>query len=124
MKEWIAGFKKFEKPPPQKASTVIDTEFDRWAAPVAARKLWRQMGLRKVTPDRGFYLWDKDRNGYLSVEELKAGVNSLFPKDTFTTGELNMALKYFDRNGDNKISRVEWNKGFEHLAAKFKEENE
>lgn len=100
------------------------TDFDRWAAPVAARKLYLAFLERNLNIDRAFYLFDKDRNGTLDMHELKEGINMLCPKDTFNLGEINMALKYFDLNGDGKISRYEWNETFKKVALKLKDERE
>jgi len=102
-KEWQMGFKQYKDPVVKVETTKIDTDFDRWAAPVAARKLFLHFKARNQNIDRAFFLFDKDRNGSLSMSELKEGINSILPRDIFNLGEVNMALKYFDKNGDGKI---------------------
>lgn len=123
-KEWQAGFKQYKDPVKKVEHTVINTDFDRWAAPVAARKLLLAFQAKNQNIDRAFFLFDKDRNGELSMTELKEGINMILPKDTFNLGEVNMALKYFDRDCKGTIDRKEWNAGFAHVAAKYKEEQE
>jgi len=122
MKEWCEGMKKYMKIPPKVESTEVKTDFDRWAAPVAARKLLHAFAARNLQVDTAFYRIDTGRDGSISLTELKHGINSILPKDLFNLGEINMAFKYFDANANGRVSRKEWNDTFKRLAAKEADE--
>jgi len=124
MKEWCAGIAKYKKIPAKEETTKVDTDFDRWAAPLAARKLCKAFIDRMVEPDRAFLWFDKDHSRSITLTELKNGINTIWPKDQFNLGEINMALKYFDANGDGRISRKEWNDTFAKIALKLQAERE
>ena len=104
--------------PPLDKTAEINTQQDAIAAPLAARKLYQ------IFKDKG---WGYDRAfsafGYqtLGVTQIAKGLKWHFPRErTITHGEMEMAMKFFDKNGDGRITRLEWKRSFMQIEEMIK----
>ncbi|GMH64647.1 hypothetical protein TL16_g04012 [Triparma laevis f. inornata] len=98
---------------------------DEWAQSMSGTEADAEMKIFKVFANHrlrltdAFNQFDKDKNGLLTYDEFKAGINNLHPKVDVTEDQVNMLIRSLDKNHDGVIDYTEAMDRFEKDARDF-----
>ncbi|GMH48972.1 hypothetical protein TrVE_jg8772 [Triparma verrucosa] len=98
---------------------------DEWAQSMSGTEADAEMKIFKVFANHrlrladAFNQFDKDKNGLLTYDEFKAGINNLHPKVDVTEDQVNMLIRSLDKNHDGVIDYTEAMERFEKDARDY-----
>uniref|UniRef100_A0A7S2TRH2 EF-hand domain-containing protein n=1 Tax=Lotharella oceanica TaxID=641309 RepID=A0A7S2TRH2_9EUKA len=90
-----------------------------------SHNLLKNMNMSKFTEEefeKAFKSIDKDGNGYISIDEVRYLLTSLYSMKNPPEEEVKMFVKFFDKNKDGKITYEEFKEAVPKLKGKVQKE--